>query len=196
MIEIERRCTTSMEDNQIIDLFFERSEQAIIELSNKYGKLCRKVSLNILNNTQDSEECVNDAYLGVWNTIPPHKPSLLPAYVCRIVRNISIKKYYSNTAFKRNSYYDVAFEELEDCIPSLNNVDSDYNSKELAKIINDFLDTLDKDNRVMFVRRYWFSDSLTELAKMFEITEHNTSVRLFRIRGRMKKYLIKRGVML
>lgn len=185
-----------MEDSQIIDLFFERSEQAIMELSNKYEKLCRKVSLNILNNTQDAEECVNDAYLGVWNTIPPQKPTPLLAYVCRIVRNLSIKKYYNNTAFKRNSYYDIAFEELEDCIPSLNSVDSDYNSKELAKIINDFLDTLDKDNRVMFVRRYWFSDSLTELAKMFEITEHNASVRLFRIRARMKKYLIKRGVIL
>jgi RNA polymerase sigma-70 factor (ECF subfamily) len=185
-----------MDDSQIIDLFFERSEQAIIELSNKYGKVCSKVSLNILNNKLDAEECINDAYLSVWNNIPPQNPSPLLTYVCRIVRNLSIKKYHKNTAFKRNSYYDIAFEELEDCIPSLNSIDRDYNAKELAKIIDDFLDTLDKDNRVMFVRRYWFSDSLSELSKMFEITEHNASVRLSRIRGRMKKYLIKRGVIL
>ncbi|WP_099467568.1 RNA polymerase sigma factor [Konateibacter massiliensis] len=183
-----------MEDSQIIALFFERSEQAIVELSNKYGKVCRRVSLNILKNTLDAEECVNDAYLGVWNNIPPQKPDPLLAYVCRIVRNLSIKRYYSNTALKRNSHYDIAFEELEDCIPSQNNVDEDYNVKELAKIINDFLSTLDKDNRVMFVRRYWFSDSLNELAKTFGITEHNASVRLSRIRGKLKKYLIKRGV--
>lgn len=185
-----------MEDSQIIDLYFERSEQAILELSDKYGRIFNKVSLNILNNVQDAEECVNDAYLGVWNNIPPQKPHSLLTYVCRIVRNLSIKKYYSNTALKRNSHYDIAFEELEDCIFSPDSFDRDYSSKELAKIINDFLDTLDKDNRVMFVRRYWFSNSLTELAKMFDITEHNASVRLFRIRAKMKKYLIKRGVIL
>jgi RNA polymerase sigma factor (sigma-70 family) len=185
-----------MEDSKIIDLFFDRSERAIIELSNKYGKICSRVSLNILNNPLDADECINDAYLGVWNNIPPQKPDPLLAYVCRIVRNLSIKRYYSNTAFKRNSYYDIAFEELENCITSLNSIDREYNANELSEIINDFLDTLDKDNRVMFVRRYWFSDSLTELAKTFEITEHNASVRLFRIRGRMKKYLTERGVIL
>lgn len=183
-----------MNDSQIVDLFFERSEQAIVELSNKYGKVCNKISSNILKNTLDVEECVNDAYLGVWNSIPPQRPSPLLTYVCRIVRNLSIKKYHSNTAVKRNSYYDIVFEELEDCIPSLNSVDREYNSKELAEIIDGFLDTLEKDNRVMFVRRYWFSDSLKEIAKMFEITEHNAAVRLSRIRVRMKKYLIKKGV--
>lgn len=185
-----------MDDNQIIDLFFKRSEQAIIELSNKYGRLCNRVSQNILNNPLDSEECINDAYLGIWNSIPPQRPNPLPAYVCRIVRNLSIKKYHSNSALKRNSNYDIAFEEIEDCMPSLNNVDNEYDSKELAKIIDDFLDTLSKDNRVMFVRRYWFSDSLAEIAKMFEITEHNAAVRLSRTRNHLKKYLIIRGVVL
>jgi RNA polymerase sigma factor (sigma-70 family) len=185
-----------MDDAQIIDLFFERSEQAILELSNKYGKVCYRVSRNILNNTLDVEECVNDAYLGIWNSIPPQRPNPLLTYVCRIVRNLSIKKYHCNTAVKRNSYYDIALSEIEDCIPSLNSIDRDYSSKELAKIIDDFLDTLDQDNRIMFVRRYWFSDSLADIAKIFEITEHNAAVRLSRIRERMKKYLIKRGVVL
>lgn len=185
--------TWPMDDSQIIDLFFERSEQAINELSKKYGKIFNKVSQNILNNVLDAEECVNDAYLGTWNSIPPQRPNPLLTYVCRIVRNISIKKYHTNTAVKRNSYYDVALEELEDCLPSLDTADKELDAKELAKIINDFLDTLNRDNRVIFVRRYWFSDPLSEIAKMFGITEHNASVRLSRIRKKMKKYLIKKG---
>ena len=92
-----------MDDSKIIELFFERSEQAIIELSNKYGAICSKVADNILNNRLDSEECVNDAYLGVWNTIPPQRPNPLLSYVCRIVRNLALKKYHENTAQKRNS---------------------------------------------------------------------------------------------
>ena len=103
---------SSLDDRKIIELFFERSEQAIIELSKKYGSVCSKVAFNILNNTQDTEECVNDAYLGTWNTIPPQNPNPLLSYVCRIVRNLAIKKYHTNTAAKRNSIYDVALDEL------------------------------------------------------------------------------------
>ncbi len=185
-----------MDDSQIIDLFFERSEQAINELSKKYGRVCKKVSHNILNNTQDAEECVNDAYLGTWNSIPPQRPSPLSTYVYRIVRNLSIKKYHANTAAKRNSYYDIALEELEDCLSSSNTIDKEFDAKELSKIIDNFLDTLDKNNRIIFVRRYWFSDPLSEIAKMFGITEHNASVRLSRVRTKMKKYLEQEGVSL
>jgi RNA polymerase sigma-70 factor (ECF subfamily) len=194
MFETERMDGT-MDDSEIINLFFERSEQAIIELSKKYGKVCKKVSQNILNNVSDAEECVNDAYLGTWNSIPPQRPNPLLTYVCRIVRNLSIKKYHMNTAVKRNSYYDIALEELEDCIPS-SNTDEEFDAKELAKVIDNFLDTLNRDSRVMFVRRYWFSDSLSEIAKMFGINEHNVSVRLFRIRKKMKKYLEREDVYL
>lgn len=102
-----------MDDSKIIELFYERSEQAIIELSKKYGTVCTKIAFNILNNTQDTEECVNDAYLGTWNTIPPQNPNPLLSYVCRIVQNLAIKKYHTNTAAKRNSIYDVALDELE-----------------------------------------------------------------------------------
>ena len=103
-----------LEDNKIIDLFYARSEQAIIELSKRYGAVCRKIAGNILNNRLDAEECVNDAYLGVWSTVPPQSPDPLQAYVCRIVRNLSITKYHSNTAVRRNSFYDVALDELEE----------------------------------------------------------------------------------
>lgn len=182
-----------MDDREIINLFFERSEQAIIELSKKYGSACRKISQNILNNALDAEECVNDAYLGAWNSIPPKEPNPLLTYICRIVRNLSIKKYHSNTALKRNSYYDIALDELEDCIGDSNTVESDCSARELAKMIDLFLDTLDKDSRIMFVRRYWFSDPLSEIAAMFNTSNHNASARLFRIRKKLRKYLEEEG---
>ena len=112
-----------MDDSKIIDLFYARSEQAIMELSAKYGPVCNKVARNILNNSHDAEECVNDAYLGAWNTIPPQNPNPLLTYICRIVRNLSIMKYHANTAVKRNSFYDVALDELEDCLASSETVE-------------------------------------------------------------------------
>ncbi|HEX2985350.1 MAG TPA: sigma-70 family RNA polymerase sigma factor [Caproiciproducens sp.] len=180
-----------MDDREIINLFFERSERAITELSKKYGGICREISQNILNNSFDAEECVNDAYLGAWNSIPPQEPNPLKTYICRIVRNLSIKKYHTNTAMKRNSYYDIALDELEDCISDSDTVEEDFTAHELAKTINCFLSTLDKNSRIMFVRRYWFSDSLSEIAAMFNITSHNASVRLLRIRKKLHHYLEK-----
>ena len=124
-----------VDDREIIELFFERSEQAIVELSHKYGSVCSKVAFNILNNNQDTEECVNDAYLGAWNTIPPQNPNPLLSYVCRIVRNLAIKKYHANTAAKRNSIYDVALDELENCFHSSASVEDEFNANETARIM-------------------------------------------------------------
>ncbi|MBQ8558920.1 MAG: sigma-70 family RNA polymerase sigma factor [Tyzzerella sp.] len=183
-----------MDDHKIIELFFERSEQAIIELSAKYGSLCNKIAMNILNNRLDAEECVNDSYLASWNTIPPQKPDPLRTYICRIVRNLSIKKYHSNTALKRNSFYDVALDELENCIPSNATLEEACDAKELARAINQFLSTLEPENRIMFVRRYWYSDSITEIAAKFQISNHNATVRLSRIRKRLEKFLLKEGI--
>ena len=187
---------SSLDDSKIIELFYERSEQAIIELSNKYGSVCTRVANNILNNQQDTEECVNDAYLGAWNTIPPQKPNPLLSYVCRIVRNLAIKKYHTNTAAKRNSIYDVALDELENCFPASTSVEEEFNVSEVDRIIDAFLATLDQENRVMFVRRYWYSDSIDDLAELFKTSNHNISVRLCRIREKLKKHLIKKGVYL
>lgn len=184
-----------MEDNELIDLFFKRSEQAIAELDDKYGTICKKVAINILNNTQDAEECVNDAYLGMWNEIPPQRPNPLLTYLCRIVRNLSIKKYHANTAVKRNSFYDVTLDELEDCIPSHDTVETQFDAKELGKTIEAFLSTLDAESRILFMRRYWFSDSLSDLAGAFQITEHNAAVRLSRTRAKLQHYLSKEGVL-
>ena len=185
-----------MDDSKIIELFFERSEQAIIELSNKYGAICSKVADNILNNRLDSEECVNDAYLGVWNTIPPQRPNPLLSYVCRIVRNLALKKYHENTAKKRNSYYDAALDEIADCIPAAFSVEDEIMAKEAAGVIDDYLETLDQQSRIMFIRRYWYADSIEEIAALFHKSKHYISVRLSRIRKALRQYLGKKGIFL
>lgn len=183
-----------MDDKKIIELFYERSEQAITELSKKYGLLCEKIADNILNNHLDAEECVNDAYLAVWNTIPPQNPDSLVSYVCRIVRNQAIKKYHENTALKRNSIYDTSLDELEEVLPSSASVEGELEAKEVSAIIDRFLETLDKQSRTMFIRRYWYSDSIEEIALSFKTSKHYISVRLSRIRKALKKYLVKEGV--
>lgn len=185
-----------MDDRKIIELFFERSELAIVELSDKYGAVLSKVAFNILNNKQDTEECVNDAYLGAWNAIPPQNPNPLLTYFCKIVRNLAIKKFHSNTAKKRNSIYDVALDELEECFACDCFVEEEFDAIEVSQIIDDFLKNIDQENRVMFVRRYWYSDSIDDLAELFQTSNHNISVRLCRIREKLKKHLIKKGVYL
>lgn len=185
-----------MNDEKIIELFFERSEQAIKELDSKYGKVFHSLSFKILNNLQDAEECVNDAYLGTWNAIPPAKPNPLLAFVCKIVRNISLKRYEQNTAIKRNSHYDIVMEELEECLTSSTTIEEEIAERELTRIIESFLDSLSKENRVIFLRRYWFSDTYTDIAKQVGLTEKNISVRLTRIRKELRKYLLEREVLL
>ncbi len=184
-----------MDDEKIIGLFFDRSEQAIRELDNKYGKFCHKISYNILNNNEDADECVNDAYLGIWNAIPPQRPDPLLTFLCKIVRNLSLARHRANTAIKRNSTYDVALSELEECLASPSTVETEFEANELSRIIDSFLETLSQENRVIFMRRYWFSDTYGEIARRVGLTEKNVSVRLTRIRKQMKDYLKEREVL-
>ena len=183
-----------IEDEKIIDLFFNRSEKAIQELDIKYGKVCHKLSYNILNNKQDAEECVNDAYLGAWNAIPPTRPNPLLSYIVKIVRNISLKIYWRKEADKRSGHYKIALEEIEGYIADQKTVEDEIEARELARIIEEFLDTLTVENRVIFMRRYWFADSYKDIAELVGISEKNISVRLTRIREKMKQYLIEREV--
>ena len=184
----------SMTDERIIELFFARSERGIEELDTKYGATCHRIAQNILGNKEDAEECVNDAYLGVWNSIPPKKPNLLSAFLFKILRNLSITRHHANTAQKRNSFYDIALDELGETISTEESVEKECSQKELTNAIEGFLDTLTRENRVIFVRRYWFSESYTEIAKRTGLTEKNISVRLTRIREKMKEYLSERGI--
>ena len=183
-----------IEDEKIIDLFFNRSEKAIQELDIKYGKVCHKLSYNILNNKQDAEECVNDAYLGAWNAIPPTRPNPLLSYIVKIVRNISLKIYWRKEAAKRSGHYKIALEEIEGYITDQKTVEDEIEARELARIIEEFLDTLTVENRVIFMRCYWFADSYKDIAELVGISEKNISVRLTRIREKMKQYLIEREV--
>ena len=183
-----------IEDEKIIDLFFNRSEKAIQELDIKYGKVCHKLSYNILNNKQDAEECVNDAYLGAWNAIPPTRPNPLLSYIVKIVRNISLKIYWRKEAAKRSGHYKIALEEIEGYIADQKTGEDEIEARELTRIIEEFLDTLTVENRVIFMRRYWFADSYKDIAELVGISEKNISVRLTRIREKMKQYLIEREV--
>ncbi len=182
-----------LEDSKIIELFFARAEQAITELSAKYGTACSRIARNILKNDLDAEECVNDTYLAAWNTIPPQKPDPLRTYIFRIVRNIAIAKYHANTSEKRNSYYDVALEELGNCLATAGTVEQEIDAGELSGQIDRFLATLDEDSQMLFVRRYWYSDSISDLAERFHTSKNNVSVRLFRIRNKLKIHLQKEG---
>lgn len=182
-----------MDDKQIIDLLFERSETALEQISIKYGRLCYKLAGNILNNAEDCEECVNDAYLGVWNSIPPNRPDSLMAYICRIVRNISLKKFRYNTADKRNSNMEIAIDELEGTLSSSHDVEQQVEAKELTQLINRFLSQLKQTDRVVFMRRYYFSDSYEEIAERAGISEKNVSVKLTRLRNKLREFLTAQG---
>ena len=182
-----------MEDSKIIALFFARSEQAISELSGKYGKLCFRIASNILGNEEDAEECVNDAYLGAWNTIPPQKPNPLQTYICKIVRNVATSKYHSNTALKRNSHYDLALEELEQCVAGSHDVEKEIEKKELVQAINRFLDTLPVPERRVFLARYWYMDSIQEIAAHFKFSQSKVMSMLFRTRNKLRRQLEKEG---
>lgn len=184
-----------MTDAEIIDLFFERSEQAITELARKHGSAAARVARNILRNEQDTEECVNDTYLGAWKAIPPHRPSPLRTFVCKIARNLATMKYHANTAEKRNSHYDVALDELEDCFSDGSSVESELDARELSEAINSFLSTLSYPDRFIFVRRYWYSDPLQDIAKMANTTTNSVTVRLYRIREKLRRYLMKEGLL-
>ncbi len=182
-----------MLDEEIIELFFTRSEDAIKELKAKYGKICLQTSYNILDNYFDAEECVNDSYLGAWNAIPPTRPDPLLTYVLKIVRNVSLTRYQKNHAQKRNSSYDVAVEELEEFLVSPDSVEGRMELKELTGTIESFLDSLNELNRVIFVRRYWYYDNYMQIAKKVGLSEKNVSVRLTRLRKQLKDYLEERG---
>ena len=189
MGEARKEAMCKMDDTKIIELFFQRDQQAIRELDAKYGKVCHSLSFNIVNNRQDAEECVNDSYLGVWNAIPPARPNPLLSFVLKIVRNLSVNTYWKNKAEKRNSDYTVAMQEVESFLAAPNSTEDAVEAKELARMIEDFLDTQTVEDRVIFMRRYWFSDSHRDIAKAVGLSEKNVSVRLTRLRKKLRDYI-------
>ena len=177
-----------MNDQEIISLYFDRNAQAIKETDTKYGKTCMQVSMNILHSRPDAEECVNDTYLKTWNSIPPTKPHSLCAFLCRIIRNLSLNRLQELTAAKRSRELTVSFEELEDCIPL-----PDEQSPELAALLESFLREQSETDRVLFVGRYWFACSVEELARRTGLTRRAVHMRIFRTRELLRAYLTERG---
>jgi len=182
-------------DEKILELLFARSEAAIEDLKNRFGGGLFRLAIGILGNSQDAEEAVNDTYLAIWNAIPPANPDPLSPYVYKTCRYTSLKKLRSRTAGKRNSDYDLSLDELADILPG-DTLEDQLDAKALGKAINAFLDTLSSSDRILFVRRYWFGDSLSDLARQRLTAPGNLSVRLHRIRQKLKDYLNQEGFFL
>ena len=179
-----------MEDDKIIELLWNREEQGIKELENKYGKELKRLSERMVN-AEDAEECVSDTYIAVWNSIPPKKPDFLFAYISKICRNISLNKVEWNHASKRNAQIIELSSELEQCIPDMSNT---LDIRELGDILSVFLRTLSDEKRKMFIRRYWYGDSINELAQLFGYRDSKVKSILFRVRNELREYLEKEGV--
>lgn len=181
-----------MEDKKIVGLLFAREENAISELSARFGKQLHRISYNILGNPADAEECTNDTYLALWNAIPPVSPDPLAPYVYRTGRNTALKRFHRETAKKRDGRYDVSLEELNGCLPG-GDLEQEMDARELGRTMDRYLESNTRENRYMFIRRYWYGDSVGEIAKALHMKENAVSVRLNRIRAGLKEYLEKEG---
>lgn len=182
-----------MDDLGIIELFFDRDEQAIKETATKYGKLCYKIAYNILNDHSDAEECVNDTYMGVWNAIPPTKPNNLMAYVCKIARNLSLKRLAYIKREKRSPAVLVSLDELEAILPD-ERYAPDVRDEDIGGLISLFLRGQKEEVRNVFIRRYFYFDSISDIAARYSFTESKVKNMLFRTRNKLKDYLIQEGV--
>ena len=180
------------QDGEIIDLLFARSEQGLDQIQSMYGKLFIQVARNILGNEQDAEECVNDTLVKIWESIPPNRPGSLLAYALTIVRNLSLNKLQFRNAQKRGSVVCIPFSELEEHLEGIA-VPDESESKEFERIINEFLDSLPKKDAVLFIRRYWYLDSIKTLSEMSGYSENNVYQKLFVMRRKLRERLIKEG---
>lgn len=183
-----------MDDSKIIALMEERSERSLTELSDKYGGICKKVAQNILGDFTETEECVNDTYMKVWESIPPAKPSSLSAFTASITRSLALMRLRRNKAEKRGGgTKPLSFDELEDLVSGNSSAESEVERREIVAAINEFLCEQNEKHRQLFIRRYWGCYSISQLAEHFRMTESNVTVTLTRIRKKLKEHLNKRG---
>lgn len=183
-----------MDDAKIVQLYWDRNEQAIPVTADKYGSYCSSIAKNILGNKEDAEECVNDTYMSAWNSMPPHRPSILSAFLGKIVRNLSFNRYKYNTAGKRGGgELPMVLEELSDLVSGKDDVEQAFDQKELTKAIDTFLDSLSPEKRSIFISRYWYTDSVSEIAVRYGMKEGAVSITLNRLRLKLHNYLLERG---
>ncbi len=183
-----------MEDKRIIELYFARDESAILHTKEKYGAYCYKIAYNILRNNEDSDECVNDTYLGAWNSIPPNIPNILSVYLAKITRQLSISRLRRNTAKKRNNN-NTPFDELNDCLSKNLNIYDNIEAEELKNIITAFLQKQSASERNIFICRYFYCDTISEICKRFHYSQSKVKTTLYRSRSKLKEYLMKEGVL-
>ncbi|NLM77816.1 MAG: sigma-70 family RNA polymerase sigma factor [Ruminococcaceae bacterium] len=183
-----------MEDAQIIELFWSRSEAAVQAAAKKYGRLLYHIAYNILANHEDSEECVNDVFFQAWQTIPPQHPVSLTAYLGRLVRNRSINRWHEKHAQKRYAGTEILLSELAECIPSVDSVEQETDAHELSAFISEWLSLQTNDNRILFLRRYWFGDSVKTLSRQTGTATNKLAARLYRLRQKLKKAMEKEGI--
>ncbi len=183
-----------MEDYKIVALYWKKDENAINETSRKYGAYCFAIADNILHNKEDSEECVNDTWLKAWNAMPPQRPTKLQIFLAKITRNLSFNRFNARSAEKRGGGEIVlVLDELAECIASETDVASEYEAKEIGQCIRRFVKALPERDGNIFVRRYFFTESITQIAQKYSLTENNVMVILSRTRKKLKAHLIKEG---
>lgn len=184
-----------MNDEKIIGLFFERSEIAIKEAKDKYGSYCQCIAFNVLRNYEDSEECVSDTFLQAWNSIPPQKPDILKSFFGKITRNLALNKHKYNTAQKRNSeHLETLVKELSDCLPANEDPAQLVEESFAVDCLNRFLSLQKERTRKIFIRRYWYMDSIQEIANSYGISESSVKMTLLRTRTSLKTFLEREGV--
>lgn len=184
-----------MEDQKIIDLYWARQESALEHTEKKYGAYCRTIAHNILRNREDSEECVSDTWLHAWNAMPPRRPEVLSAFLGKITRNLSIDRWKAAHADKRGGgNVPAALSELEECVPSQHRVESALDEKALTQAIDAFLRTLPERECNVFLRRYWYTDSVRQVAQRYGLNENNVKSILYRTREKLRTYLEQEGI--
>lgn len=183
-----------MEDSRIVDLYWQRNENAISETSAKYGKYLYSISYQILQNAGDADECVNDTYNDAWQAMPPHRPSVLSTFLGKITRRISIDRWRRYSAEKRGGgVMALALDELEDCVSGTGDVEAEVEGRELQRKLNDFLLALPQLHRQVFVCRYWYMDSVSDIAKQFACSESKVKSILYRTRNKLRTMLEEEG---
>ena len=184
-----------MDDKSIVELLFARSEDALREISDKYAPLYRGMIRRLLSDEGDIEECESDVLLALWNSIPPNRPISLPAYICTVARRIGIGRLRHNTSQRRCSSYTVTLSELEECLPTETDTPDTVEYTETVRtVLADFLNSLDGESEILFVRRYLYLETVAELSKRFQINENKISVKLYRARKKLKAMLEKEGI--
>ncbi len=183
-----------MEDKSIVELYWQRNEQAIAETEKKYGGYCHSIAYNILYNNEDAEECVNDTYNDAWHSMPPHRPSILSTFLGKITRRISIDKLrHRNAKMRGGGEMPLVLDELEDCVADEESIEEEYEKQRLSDVVNSFLRSLPETERKIFLCRYWYMDSIADISKQFKFSESKVMSMLFRTRAKLRDVLVKEG---